>query len=105
MDDEIKFARILVERGTGHLVPAQEVPRGPGGKALVGGWFGVDHTRKRFCLIFDRRPQDATEQGLDWVDLSSRSQLIHVELEPGETIRGSGDDLECRFYVLARMED
>ena len=105
VDDEIKFARILVEKGMGHLVPDQEVPRGPDGKALVGGWFGVDHTRNRLRLIFDRRPKNATEQGLDWVDLPSGSQLIHVELEPGETIRGSGDDLVCWFYVLAHRPE
>ena len=57
VDDEIKFARILVEEEMGHLVPDCEVPRGPDGKALVGGWFGVDHTQNRIRLIFDRRPQ------------------------------------------------
>ena len=87
------------------LVPEDDIPVGPDGRRLVGGWFAVDHTRGRLRLIFDRRPQNSTERTLTWPRLPSGCQLQHVVLEPWETIRGSGDDLECWFYNIRHEPD
>jgi hypothetical protein len=94
---EIDFTKKLLETGMGRLVPEKDIPVGPDGRALVGGWFAVVHTKNRLRLIFDRRPQNSTEHTLPWPRLPSGCQLQHVFLEPWETIRGSGDDLECFF--------
>ena len=83
------------------LISDADVPKGPDQKPLVGGWFCVDHTKGRLWLIFDRRPQNSTEKQFDWLNLPLGSQLIHLELEKDECMRGSGDDLECWFYTLS----
>jgi hypothetical protein len=83
------------------LIPEEEIPKGPDGKTLVGRWFSVDHTRGRQRLIFDRRPQNSTEEVLtDWMDLPLGCQLQHLSLDPHETVRGLGDDLACYSYAL-----
>jgi hypothetical protein len=104
-DAERAFARELIDRDMALLVPEDDIPVGPDGRRLVGGWFAVDHTRGRLRLIFDRRPQNSTERTLTWPRLPSGCQLQHVVLEPWETIRGSGDGLECWFYNIRHEPD
>ena len=80
------------------------LPRGPDGKIHIWGWFCVDHFKGRLRLIFDHRPQNATEETLRWPDLPSGLAMIHLKLELWETVRGSGDDLECWYYCLRHKE-
>ena len=91
--DEEKFVttrRILMEESS--------LPWGLGGTILDGGWFCVDHSKVRLRLASDHRPQNATEGTLRWPDLPSGPAMIHLKLEPWETVRGSGEDLECWYY-------
>ena len=62
----------------------------------------MPHTRGRLRLIFDRRPQNDTEESLGWCCWPTGSQLVNAVVREWETMRGSGDDLECWFYCLAR---
>ena len=64
------------------LVPDESIPRGPDHQILRGGFFCVAHTSGRLRLIFDRRPQNGTEELLDWLDLPSGTQLAHLQLDP-----------------------
>jgi hypothetical protein len=99
--DEVAFVRKLLAHGMGKLMPEEAIPRGKDARPLVGGWFCVDHRKGRLRLIFDRRPQNDTEFELGWIELPSGPQMTRLILKPSETIRGSGDDLECWFYQLA----
>ena len=66
----------------------------------------MDHTRGRLKLIFDRRPQNGTEELMgQWIDLPSRCQLVCQTLDAHETLRGSGQDLENYFYALAHEDN
>ena len=103
--DETHFNRVLLNNDMGILIAEEDIPKGPDGQLLVGGWFCVDHSKGRLRLIFDRLPQNATEETLQWHDLPSGCQLAHLKLEPWETMRGSGDDLECWYYCLRHRED
>ena len=83
-------------------VPETEIPSWPHGTLVSGQWFCVDYTNGGTRRIFDRRPQNSTEIVLsDWMDLPLESQLIHLVVDPFETERGSGVDLECFFYTLS----
>lgn len=99
---EFQLARRLIGCDMACLLEESEIPVGPDGRPLVGGWFAVDHSRGRQRLIFDRRPQNSTETLLSsWIDLRSGTQLIHLIMDPGDCVRGSGEDLECYFYQFA----
>ena len=94
-EEELELYRRLLRRGLAVLVPVDKVPRRPDGTPLAGGLFSVakdlDHDR----LIFDRRPQNATERRLNWICLPGAAQLQRIVLRYDQCLRGSGDDLRC----------
>ena len=81
------------------------MPKGADGKILCGGWFCVDHRNDMLRLIYDRRPVNATEASLNWLDLPAGQQLTRLVIDRGETIRGSGDDMESWFFQLQHQDD
>lgn len=100
-DAETQLARKLIECDMACLIDESDIPAGPDGKVLVGGWFAVQHIRCRHRFIFDRRPENSTETLLNsWIDLPSGTQLIHLIVDPRYCARGPGEDLECYFYQL-----
>ena len=100
-ENEVALARRMVASGQAELVEESSLPRGRDGSLLKGGLFAVPHSKGRQRLILDRRPLNAVEQKLPWCHLPHGSLYKRVVLEPGETIRGSGDDLESYFFLLS----
>lgn len=87
----------MINLGIAVLVEEDNIPRCQDGKMLRGGCFAVDHTRGRLRLIFARRPINATEE-LFWTHGSSCHQFPNsftTGWGPHETLRASGDDMEC----------
>ena len=98
--EEKALRRRLLASGMAVLMPEAEVARDRRGNLLLAGLFTVDHKKHVDRLIVDRRPQNAGERRLAWAKLPMGSQLTRIVLEPGMTLRGSGDDLRTYFYVL-----
>ena len=81
----------------------------PGGGASIvlaygfqsAGMFAAPHKRSSDRLIFDRRPQNATERRCKWVDLPHGTLLCRIRLKPDEHVTGTGDDLKNFFYNLS----
>ena len=46
--DETRFNRVLLNNDMGFLIAEEDIPKGPDGQLLVGGWFCVD-IRKDAC--------------------------------------------------------
>ncbi|CAK0798347.1 unnamed protein product, partial [Prorocentrum cordatum] len=104
-DNELKLVKDLLERGMGTLVPAADVPRDKAGCPLASGWFAVEHSEKWGRLIQDRRPQNATEERLAWLQLPSGEQLKLLRLNsPSEHVRGAVCDLKTYFYQVKRPQ-
>ncbi|CAK0800076.1 unnamed protein product [Prorocentrum cordatum] len=104
-DNELKLVKDLLERGMGTLVPACDVPRDKAGCPLASGWFAVEHSEKWDRLIQDRRPQNATEERLAWLQLPSGEQLKLLRLNsPSEHVRGTVYDLKTYFYQVKRPQ-
>ena len=84
------------------LLPAHLIPVNPAtGRPLSGGFFCVaKKNKKQLRLIFDRRPQNATERRLHWLRLPNAGMLRHFVLGPREVLRGSGSDIEVYFFRL-----
>ena len=91
----------LVQSEMALLIDEAEVPTDSRGRKLLSGMFGVAHKEASDRLIFDRRPQNATEDRLSWSDLPHGTLFCKLVVGPDETVRGSGDDISCFFYCLA----
>ena len=98
--EEIALATKLLDAGMAKSIDESDVPVGPDAKPILGGRFAVAHARGSQRLIFDRRPQNSTEESLGCVRLPLGSQLIHMGIGDHEVVRGSGDDHECWFHAL-----
>ena len=103
-DEEPHLRRFLLSRGLVRLVDFSDVPFDTAGNPIVGGLFGVWH-RNGKRLIFDRRPQNATEERLGWARLPLGCQFCKLVLKPGEGIRGSGADLKSCFFQCRNAPD
>ena len=73
-----RLYRRLLDNGLARLVPAELIPKDPNsGRWLAGGCFGVSKKGKReLRLIFDRRPQNATNRRLRWATLPQPSHCL-----------------------------
>ena len=87
----------LIQCGLASLIREEEVPSGNSGRKIFAGLFAVPHKAASDRLIIDRRPQNASECGLNWSTLPPGSQLTQIRLKPCQHIRGSGDDLSNYF--------
>ncbi|CAK0822785.1 unnamed protein product [Prorocentrum cordatum] len=97
------LAQDLLDRGMAILAPASEVPRDKNGCVLASGWFAVEHSEQWGRLIQDRRPQNATEERMAWLQLPSGEQLKLLRLKgPTEHVRGTVYDLKTYFYQVNR---
>ena len=76
---------------------------------LLCGWETAEKSKRgakgpppkpRQRLIFDRRPQNATERPLTWISLPSAALLRKKVLPPGSIWRGTGKDLENYYFSL-----
>ena len=74
------------------------------GRVVKGGLFCVPHKAASDRLINDRRPLNARESRLNWSKLPSGQMLCQLILEPGQSIRCSGDDLSNYFYLIKHSE-
>ena len=99
-----EFAQWALGSSFAVLIDEQDIPRKPNGRPLIAGLFAVLHTRGRLRLIIDRRPQNETESQLDWLRLPHGMMFTHLRIGKDESVRGSGDDLECFFYQLRHNE-
>ena len=88
----------MYDSGMAIPIPATRVPRRRGGGPLVGGLFSVHKNAREDRLIFDRRPQNAGERRLNWLNLPSALQLRGMRLRPWQFVRASGDDLRVYYY-------
>ena len=75
------------------------------GHLIKGGLFCVPHKATSDRLINDRRPLNARENRLNWSKLPSGQMLCQLILEPGQSIRCSGDDLSNYFYLIKHSEE
>lgn len=97
---ERKLFAELLRTSMGELVPAEEVELRPDGEPMVGGFFAVDRKVDFDRLIYDRRRPDAAGRSLDWLRLPNRCQLADLLLRETETVRCTGTDLACYYYLL-----
>ena len=75
----------------------------------MGGFFPVPKPPKpgrlrRQRLIFDRRPQNATEHRLVFIRLPSAALFKKLQLKKSEVVRGSGKDLSSFYFCLRHAE-
>ena len=99
--DEQILRLAMLKTGMAEIIPEDHVPVDHQNRKLIAGLFGMHHEPGRLRLIVDRRPQNATEDRLCWETLPHGSMLAQLYLDPGQQIRGSGDDLENYFYLLS----
>jgi hypothetical protein len=100
-DLELRMAARLLDTSMAVLVESALLPRTVGGRILVGGLFGVPKSSGKIRLIFDRRPQNFTEERVNWSLLPSAAQLGRIVLPKGKVLRGSGSDLSNYYYNIA----
>ncbi len=82
------------------LVPFETALRDTLGNVITGGLFCVKSKPLFDRLINDRRPFNAVEDQLGWAELPQGCMYCQAVLGPGDSIRGSGDDLSNYFYML-----
>ena len=83
------------------LTCEEDLPRTSSGAILSGGLFAVMKDNDTDRLIFDRRPENSTMRKLNWLELPAGACFTKIWLERGESLRGSGDDLQNFYYLLA----
>jgi len=103
--DELVLAKRMLDCDMAALIEESAIPRDAQGCLELGGAFWGPHTRGRQRLIFDRRPQNAQEHSLNWCDLPHGVLFTRMFLEPDETARGSGDDVEVFYFQLAQQHE
>ena len=65
-EHEQSMRKLLLSTGMCQLIREADVPRSRSGRKLLSGLFSVPHKPHSDRLIFDRRPQNATEHRLNW---------------------------------------
>ena len=98
--DEVVFARELLDRNLALLIPEELVLKDAAGKPVTAGFFAVPHKPETDRIITDRRPQNCTEDRLEWAELPQGCLLCQLILHDGESVRGSGDDISNYFHLL-----
>ena len=101
LKEEAGLVRKLLKHQMITLVREEDLPRSENGKLLTGGFFCVKKSDSEDRLIYDRRPENATMERLNWSRLPSGACFARLLLEPNEFLRGSGDDLRTYYYSLA----
>ncbi len=101
LKEEAGLVRKLLKHQMITLVKEDDLPRSESGKLLTGGFFCVKKSQSEDRLIYDRRPENATMERLNWSRLPSGACFARLLLEPNEFLRGSGDDLRTYYYSLA----
>ena len=101
LKEEAGLVRKLLKHKMITLVKEDDLPRNEAGKLLTGGFFCVKKSESEDRLIYDRRPENATMERLNWSRLPSGACFARLLLEPNEFLRGSGDDLRTYYYSLA----
>ena len=104
-EEEDALARKLVAHNMAIPVREDLLPRDRDGRLLVGGLFSVAKNELEDRLIFDRRPENATMERLEWARLPSGACFTRMMLEEDEYLRGSGDDLRNYYYTPRLPED
>ncbi len=99
--EEAGLVRKLLAHNMVELIPEDDLPRDSNNQLLTGGFFCVRKSEKEDRLIYDRRPENATMERLNWSKLPAGACLTRLLLEPDEFLRGSGDDLRTYYYSLA----
>jgi hypothetical protein len=102
---ETKLARNLLTSEMCVLIAEEDLPRTSWGAILSGGLFAVVKDSEQDRLIFDRRVENATVRKLKWLSLPAGACFTNMWLERGESLRGSGDDLQNFYYLLAIPEN
>ena len=95
---EIELIRRMIKSQMCTLVPETDLARAPDNSLLRGGWFAVPHRKGRLRLIFDRRSLNEGEYTQDWGQLPHGTEFCKLIVDPGTTVRGSGDDLSNFVY-------
>ena len=98
--EEPALAQTLLDTGMAVLVPEADLPRDVEGRLLTGGLFCVAKNSSEDRLIYDRRPENATMERLNWAKLPSGACFTRMLLRPNQYLRGSGDDLRNYYYSL-----
>ena len=101
VQEETPLLRRLLAAKMVELVPESDLPRRQDGRLLLGGLFAVRKNDEEDRLIFDRRPENATMDRLDWAKLPAGACFCRLLLADNEILRGSGDDLRNYYYTLA----
>ena len=105
VDEEARLMRRLLQHNMVCLAPESELPVDNQGRLLTGGFFSVPKNSDEDRLIFDRRPENATMNRLQWAKLPSGACLCKLRLRSNQYLRGSGDDLRNYYYALALPEN
>ena len=100
--NEVRIRELMLSHGMAVLIQEDTVARRTDGRLLLGGMFCVAHKELPDRLIFDRRPQNASEARCPWAGLPMGPMLGKLRLRSHEGLRGSGDDLRTYFYQLRR---
>ena len=98
--DERRLRPLLVRSGMAVLVEDNDVLRTPAGRKVLSGLFCVEHKAASDRIIFDRRPQNRTEERLNWANLPHGTLLCRILLRDHQHIRGTVRDLSNYFYNL-----
>ena len=98
--DEVVFARDLLENNLALLIPEEHVLKDALGRPVTAGFFAVPHKPETDRIITDRRPQNSTEDRLEWAELPQGCLLCQLILHDDESVRGSGDDISNYFHLL-----
>lgn len=105
VDEEARLMRRLLQHNMVCLTPESELPVDSQGRLLTGGFFSVPKNSDEDRLIFDRRPENATMNRLQWAKLPSGACFCKLRLRSNQYLRGSGDDLRNYYYALALPEN
>ena len=105
VQEETPLLRRLLAAKMITLLPESVLPCRQDGRMLLGGLFSVRKNEKEDRLIFDRRPENATMDRLDWARLPAGACFCRLLLADNEILRGSGDDLRNYYYTLALPPD
>ncbi|CAK9012989.1 unnamed protein product, partial [Durusdinium trenchii] len=105
VSEEARLMAKLLANGMVSIFPESDLPKDSQGRLLTGGFFCVKKNSSEDRLIFDRRPENATMDRLDWAKLPAGACFCRVLLEPDEFLRGSGDDLRNFYYSLRLPEN
>ena len=98
--DEVALAKQLLDRSLALLIPEEHVLKDAVGRLVTAGFFCVPHKPETDRIITDRRPQNSTEDRLEWAQLPQGCLLYQLVLKDNESVRASGDDISNYFHLL-----